>query len=307
MTFAIGNPGRAAREILHGGPAARVGPADAELSTFALADMVVQAASCRGLAHRARGTHRQDAFALGTRTGDDGKQHAVVVACDGVGQYGRSDEAALASSRWLAGLGSRSVPWADAFAIVNDELAKLAAEARAGAAGTQDVADNPDTAGMATTAMAVVAWRDTEERTREAGWAGEAAWAGDSTLWHLSPQARWTLIAGPGRDDDEQDDDYHSTSVRPLPTADGECAARGFRAGPGALFVMTDGVANPLRWSDDVQATLAAWWSRPPDPFTFAAQVNFARKSHLDDRTVIGIWPTTRKTEAGETDAGQEG
>jgi hypothetical protein len=29
---------------------------------------------------------------------------------------------------------------------------------------------------------------------------------------------------------------------------------------------------------------------RPPDPYTFAAQVGFARKSHIDDRTVVGIW-----------------
>jgi hypothetical protein len=49
-------------------------------------------------------------------------------------------------------------------------------------------------------------------------------------------------------------------------------------------------------------AALAAWWRRPPDPFTFGAQVGFARKTHLDDRTVIGLWPDT-----GETDAGPEG
>jgi hypothetical protein len=294
VKFAIGGPGRAAREILRGGPPLRVGPPDAELSAFSAAGLVVQAASCRGLAHRARGIHRQDAFALDTRSGDDGMEQVVAVACDGVGQFGRSDEAALAASRWLAVLGSRSVPWPEAFGLVSDELAKLAAEARAGSLDSTD----PHAAGMATTAMAVSAWRDAEN----AGWAGEAAWVGDSTLWHLSLDSRWTLIAGPSGDDGARDADYHSTSVRPLPTSDGACASRDFRAGPGVLFVMTDGVANPLRWSDDVQTTLAAWWSRPPDPFTFAAQVNFARKSHLDDRTVIGIWPAS-----GETDAGQEG
>ena len=40
---------------------------------------------------------------------------------------------------------------------------------------------------------------------------------------------------------------------------------------------------------------------RPPDPFTFAAQVGFARKSHMDDRTVVGIWPSP-----GEADEGKE-
>jgi hypothetical protein len=50
-------------------------------------------------------------------------------------------------------------------------------------------------------------------------------------------------------------------------------------------------VSNPLKWSHDVQEVLAGWWMQPPDPFTFAAQVGFARKSHMDDRTVVGIWP----------------
>ena len=48
--------------------------------------------------------------------------------------------------------------------------------------------------------------------------------------------------------------------------------------------------------------TLAAWWARPPDPLTFAAQVGFARKTHVDDRTVVGIWP-----DESDEDAGQEG
>ena len=77
--------------------------------------------------------------------------------------------------------------------------------------------------------------------------------------------------------------------------------SREFRVGPGALFVMTDGVANPLKWSSDVQEALAGWWTQPPDPFTFAAQVAFARKSHMDDRTVIGIWPSP-----GDADEGKE-
>jgi hypothetical protein len=54
---------------------------------------------------------------------------------------------------------------------------------------------------------------------------------------------------------------------------------------------MTDGVGNPLAWSAEVRDTLARWWTRPPDPLGFAAQVGFARKSHIDDRTVVGIWP----------------
>ena len=76
-----------------------------------------------------------------------------------------------------------------------------------------------------------------------------------------------------------------------MPTPDGGCSWCSFRIRGGALFAMSDGVGNPLAWSTEVRATLAQWWSRPPDPLSFAAQVGFARKSHVDDRTVVGIWP----------------
>ena len=78
---------------------------------------------------------------------------------------------------------------------------------------------------------------------------------------------------------------------RPLPSADGSCSSRELIVPGGAIFLMSDGVGNPLRWSTEVQETLAEWWRQPPDPFSFAAQVAFARRSHTDDRTVIGIWP----------------
>jgi len=53
---------------------------------------------------------------------------------------------------------------------------------------------------------------------------------------------------------------------------------------------MTDGVGVPLELAAEVRDTLAQWWASPPDVFTFARQVGFARKTHMDDRTVVGIW-----------------
>jgi len=233
--------------------------------------MIIRAASVRGLQHRARGTVRQDAFALGHRpdTGD-----VVAVVCDGVGSLRRSDEAALLVSHRLAELGVEGLPWPDAVLRANEELHKFAGEPVSPADSSLN--------GMATTAVAVSVHRDA------GGWTGEVAWVGDSTLWHFSGAGQWTLLTGTYGDGAEAD--YHSAGVKPLPSADGACGWCGFRVSDGALFVMTDGVANPLRWSRDVQSTLGDWWLRPPDPFTFAAQVGFARKSHLDDRTVIGIW-----------------
>ena len=272
--YSIGEPGRASAELTAGPPPARVGPADVELSTASVGGILVHAASSRGLEHRAKGTVRQDAFALSSRNVPGAAELMVAVVCDGVGSLPLSDVAATFASRRLAALGAEGVPWAEAFPRVNVELRKLAEETLADA-GTHDQ-------GMATTAVAVTVRREADE------WAGEVAWVGDSVLWHLDADSRWRLVTCPVAE--EPDSDYYSGSVTPLPTSEPIPATCPFRLRGGALFLTSDGIGNPLRWSGDVQAVLAGWWVAPPDPFSFAAQVGFARKSHLDDRTVVGIW-----------------
>ena len=59
-----------------------------------------------------------------------------------------------------------------------------------------------------------------------------------------------------------------------------------------ALFLMTDGVADPLgAGSGEVGRVLGQWWAQPPNEFEFGAQAAFARRSFDDDRTVVGVWP----------------
>jgi hypothetical protein len=53
---------------------------------------------------------------------------------------------------------------------------------------------------------------------------------------------------------------------------------------------MTDGVGKPLENAQQVRDTLAGWWAAPPEIYTFAGQVGFARRAHIDDRTVVGVW-----------------
>jgi Protein phosphatase 2C len=285
--YAIGDPGRAAREVSDGVPPRPAGDSDVELSSAALPGMVVRAASCRGLAHRARDKPRQDAFALAATEDPPGRLVAVV--CDGVGEFDRSGEAARLVSHGLAGMAAGGTAWPEAFGQINEELLKQADR-------------------MATTVIAVVVRREGAE------WAGEAAWVGDSVLWHLAA-GRWQLVTGT---DGSDEDGYYSTGVRPLPSADSTFGWREFRLSGGMLAVMTDGMSNPLRWSDQVKESLAAWWRQPPDPFTFAAQVGFARRSHMDDRTVVGVWPGPggsaddepddgNGSGAGENPDGQEG
>jgi Protein phosphatase 2C len=278
--YAIGDPGRAARETPDGPPPALIGLADVELSMASLPGMVIRAASSRGLHHRARRLVRQDAYALGRRALDGEPQHAVVTVCDGVGSLECSHYAAALVSQRLATHAATGIDWWRAFAFANEELTKTVAEWEAAGRG-----------GMATTAVAVTVRRDGDV------WAGEAAWVGDSTLWHLGDDLRWTLISGSSLRDEGG---YHSSGVRPMPTQDASWAWCSFRIRGGALFAMTDGVGNPLMWSPQVRATLADWWARSPDPFTFAAQIGFAKKTHMDDRTVVGIWPDWKDEDAGQ-------
>jgi hypothetical protein len=112
-------------------------------------------------------------------------------------------------------------------------------------------------------------------------------WTDDSTVWRLEADG-WTKLtdelAATGGSP------LHHTSVRALPHRDPRFHTIDVAADRGALFVMTDGVGVPLEGAADVRATLGRWWAAPPDPFTFARQVGFARRSHMDDRTVVGIW-----------------
>lgn len=265
--FAIGQPGRAAFATPDGPPPAEISPPDLAASSAALPGMRIRAASVRGIQHKAQHTARQDAFALA----ETGGSQAIAVVCNGVGSLERSDYAAALVSQRLAGLAMSGVPWPTAFEAANAELGKVATEWEALQLG-----------GMATTAVALTV-------TRQSGWwLGEVAWIGDSPLWHLRTDGVWEPVTEAPA---EGNQGFHSSTVRPMPTTDGSCSWCSFHVYGGALFAMSDGVGNPLAWSAEVRDTLASWWASPPDLLTFAAQVGFARKSHIDDRTVVGIWP----------------
>ena len=285
--WTIGEPGRAALELRAGRPAPPGDPADVEISSLSLGPVLVRAATVRGLLHVARAKPRQDAFALSHHRAPCGEESLVAVVCDGVGSLGRSYEAAELVSRVLATEAGRGCGWPDAFGRANDELHALAEAARSGEGA------DPRADGMATTAVAVSVRNDGGD------WIGEVAWVGDSSCWHLEAEGAWSQVdpASGGEDDD----DYYTGGVTALPYRDAACEVRSFQVVGGALFLMTDGVANPLKWSEEVQDALAEWWTEPPDPTTFAAQVGFARKTHMDDRTVVGIW-----MEAGGEEAEHE-
>jgi len=268
--WTIGDPGRAATELAPGPPVREIGHADIELTSASFGGMLVRAATVRGLLHVSTAGPRQDAFALGRGAGDS----LIAAVCDGVGSLGRSHEAADLVSRLLVSERGDGRSWPEAFTAANTALHIEAEQALAAEGAARD------TDGMATTAIGMSIRRVGDE------WVGEVAWAGDSTCWRLGADGRWLDLAGVPPEDDE----YYSGRVRPLPSTRGTCEVTPIRLRDCAIFLMSDGVANPLRWARDVQDTLAGWWSVPPEPLTFAGQVGFVRKTHLDDRTVVGVW-----------------
>jgi serine/threonine protein phosphatase PrpC len=58
------------------------------------------------------------------------------------------------------------------------------------------------------------------------------------------------------------------------------------------LLLASDGIGDPLSdGAGPVGAFLADRWRTAPEPLAFAAHVDFARRSHDDDRTAVALWP----------------
>lgn len=270
----IGPPGRAAAELPAGPPPGSGDSADHELSSSSFPGVEIRAASIRGLMHRYRAEPRQDRFSLFHR---DTSDTLVVSVCDGVGSLDLSHEAAAFVSHWMPHAYVLHDDWPKAIAEVNQWLGQYAADAASSArAGSE-----PHTYGMATTFVGIAVALSARPRT------ASIAWTDDSTVWRLDADG-WTKLTpdpaptGTGA--------LHHTGVRALPHREPRYQTVEVPVDAGALFVMTDGVGVPLEGAADVRATLAQWWAAPPDPFTFGRQVGFARRSHMDDRTVVGIW-----------------
>jgi hypothetical protein len=267
--LAIGNPGRAATELPAGAPIT-AGVPDIAVTAASTDRIEIRAASVRGLQHRAALEPRQDTFSLRSSAARD---ELIAVVCDGVGSLPRSHEAAAFAARRLAELSCAGSDWPAAFAVVSGELD--------GMARPDDPAGGTHLT-MATTALALRVSCDGE------GWHGRMAWVGDSPLWHLAVDGNWSRRTG--SDLNEEAHGFHCSSSPSLPAATLQLPEAELDLDDGALFLMSDGVGNPLAWVDEVRTTLARWWAAPPDMYDFARQVGFARQSHVDDRTVVGLW-----------------
>ncbi|WP_181127906.1 MULTISPECIES: protein phosphatase 2C domain-containing protein [unclassified Rathayibacter] len=243
---------------------ASAGP-EIELAEHDLRGFAVRAASIRGLSHRQRGTERQDAFLC---SWDEARGVLLVAVADGVGSKKRSREASTSAVRVAVEAWSRGqIDLKDVVREVNEYL-------------LESVPRNEDGYRVGATTLTLA------EIPIESGGLGNArvAWVGDTPVW--------TLSGGIWAETTPQDDDADgfAAPISALPATNLEVLSAVAPVASGAIFVMTDGVGNAIRNSSEARASLAEWWAEPPGVYTFGAQVEFARRSFVDDRTVVGVW-----------------
>lgn len=259
--------------------------ADAVIDGGTCGGLIVRAASIRGRSHRFESTLRQDSFHLGF---DQESRYLLIAVADGVGSLPLSHLAACAAVRSgverlkeAIEMGElMSIDWNSIFNGVNEDVTKRSLD--------EAHSDHrPESKQMATTlALAAV-----DSKCNDSGGRRYAvASIGDTSAWLLKHDGKWeslSRIKGEG-------DAIFESSVAALPS---ECAFGGIVPMEGCmeindvLFIMTDGVGDALGDGEGIVGTsLAKHWASPPSSYSFAHQVDFARRSHTDDRTVVGVW-----------------
>jgi len=255
-----------------------------------LPSMELRAASARGRSHRYEGTVRQDAYAYRS----DGR-FVVLAVTDGVSDGPLSHVAANIVSQHGCHMIARQLETTDPEALdwgnILEVLAtKVVSAGRRRLSQTRPDADQLEpreiARHLATTALFAVL--------------GMAAVDGFHPV-HLLPHgdtSAWILRSGrtwePQQAVKNNGKDVASSATRALPYFPERApAAIRARLGPAdTLVLMTDGIGDPLGdGAGSVGAFLAEQWQHPPEPLAFAAHVDFARRSHDDDRTAVAVWP----------------
>jgi len=296
--FSVGDPGRAAALVRPIPDLTEWDWRDTVLDGVCIRDhadapaLELRAASVRGLSHRFAGTVRQDDYAY-QRTRDG--RFLVAVVSDGVSSSKLSHHAAALITRCgcakLAELLEKQPPdqlnWGALAHDLADQVVELGRKLLVDRPGDAVELTRAEVAGhlAATALLAVVAVRPGDEEIPVHLFA-----IGDSPAWVLRDGTIWE----PQQTIKNEGSAIASSRTKVLPLLPTELdppVATTLRPAD-VLVLMTDGIGDPLGdGNGPVGRFLAQVWSRPPAPLKFAAHVDFARRTHDDDRTALAIWP----------------
>ncbi|HYS34270.1 MAG TPA: protein phosphatase 2C domain-containing protein [Pseudonocardiaceae bacterium] len=289
--FQVGDPGRAANVPGYPDPADWDRP-DTVLDGLVLRDtgdrdcLDLRAASVRGRSHRFGAKVRQDSYAYRC----DGR-YTVAAVADGVSDGDLShlaaDLAVRAGCHFVTQQLTDRVPYELDWSVVLQVISK-----RIVLHGRRVLQDDQSPGRqigkrMSTTILFAVVDMAAIQDCRTV----YTVAFGDSSAWLLRGGQTWE----PQRPVKNADTWIASSATDALPFFTGEHPIEPVRTvlGPDdTLVLMSDGVGDPLGdGAGSVGAFLAEQWRRPPPQLAFAAHVDFARRSHDDDRTALAIWP----------------
>lgn len=293
--YSVGDPGAAPGKVRPAPDPTQWDRRDTVLDGVIIRDegnrqaLTVRAASVRGLSHRHYGTVRQDDYAF--RCTDD-RRYLIAVVSDGVSNSKLSHKAAalvcrVGSELVMMSLASKppdELDWQGVVSTLSDEIVRLGHQV------IERPPDRPelgyrDVAGQlaATALFAVLDLRPVGDQLLV-----YVCSVGDSSAWLLCDGQRWQplqRVKNAGAD-------LATPVTKALPARHPvpDVVRVGAHHGD-VLVLMSDGIGDALQEGDGaVGRFLAEVWSAPPPPLQFAAQVDFARKTHDDDRTAIAIW-----------------
>lgn len=263
---------------------------DIELDWGLVDGIEVRSASIRGRTHRYEGSVRQDSCNIASISGVSDSYLFLCVA-DGLGSYPKSHIAARESSLSAAEnfkdllREAVSLESIDANIIIERIECHLLELLRRQEANRnlslREVGERMRT----TLSIALIRNIPNEEGVRH----GKTFTIGDTSAWILQKEGSWkpiTPVKGANTD-------VFSSSVSAIPSFSGVTfAEREFVLRKGdAFFLMSDGIGDPLGdGSGLVGEALGAQLRTAPDIYDFARICDFARRTHMDDRTLVGIW-----------------
>lgn len=258
-------------------------------------NLQVRAASVRGRLHRHEGSVRQDAFFMGL-AGKETAGYLILAVADGVGSLPFSHIAAEAAVRSGVETMRAIIERADTLGATESAQELEAAVREAVVIAAQQVAADRSLSAelaakrMATTLLvAALEIKPGNVQLNPGLRRCRLFVLGDSSAWILRREGKWEPLAAlKGAGAILADSRTLSFPSSPLKSMSSNEA--GLRGGD-TLFLFTDGIGDPLGdGAGAVGQTLARQWANPPEWPAFLRDVDFARRSHKDDRTAIGVW-----------------